>query len=244
MFKFALNINTEKEELSPENGLESSSLGVLINHLDKAINPKGGAKSVLYKVENHGYTPNFITGSQVLYDNFINVHKNLQEKKIRELNKEEATYATTLKRILSKDKYVEPLDNDAQPILRLTGKQISKGAETYNVITNQTGVISEIGSPNLEDAIHIYLHNIDYKIFINAQQEEILKQQYRNGEVTLKLLQRRSIKTDRIVSAQLINLQIKEIKTLAESLSSLSDEELSSLGNFKSADDILTLLHS
>lgn len=244
MFKFAININREVKQLSPKDGLEFGELGALINHLDKAINPKDGYKCTLYSIENHGYTPNFITESKVLYGNFLQVHRNIQEKELTELRPEEAIYAGTLKRILGNDKYVEPLDNDAKPLYRLTAKEIVKGVESYSVITNKSGTISEIGSPKLEDTRHIYLHDTDYKIFITPQQEELLKQQYRSGIIDLKLKQRRSVRTGRIIGAQLITFKIKPELTISESLSTLTDEELSSIGKFETADDILTLLRS
>jgi hypothetical protein len=244
VLKFALNINREGKSLTPQDGLPFGELGVLINHLDKAINPKDGLKCTLSSVQNHGYTPHFHTESKILYNNFLEIHRNIQEKEVSELKRDEATYANTLRRILSTDLYVEPLDNDDKPLLRLTGKEIEQGVETYGVITTQSGVISEIGSPKLDDTRHIYLHNSDYKIFINPQQEEILKQHYRNGVVELKLKQRRSVKTGRITGAQLVSIKIKSELTLSESVSMLSPEELASLGNFESAEDILTLLRS
>lgn len=244
MFKFGLNINAEEYSLTPEDGLAFGELGVLINHLDKAINPQDGNKCTLYSVQNHGYTPHFITNSSLLYGNFIEVHRNIQEKEISELRKTEATYANTLKRILSNDKYVEPLDNTLTPFLRLTGNEIEKGVETYNIVTTQSGIVSEIGSPKLNETRHVYLHNSEYKIFITPQQEELLKGQYRSGVVELKLKQRRSIKTDRIVSAQLLDVRIKPELTLSESLKLLTEEEFSSLTKFESAEDIITLLRS
>jgi hypothetical protein len=244
MYKFALNINDEKQGLNPENGLAYGDLGLLINHLDKAINPKDGKKCTLYEISNHGYTPHFNTESKDLYTNFIEVHKNIYEKGINDLKKEEATYANTLKRVLSKDKYVEPLDNDSQPILRILGSEIERGVDTYNVVTNQSGVISEIGSPKLDDTRHIYLHDVDYKIFISNAQEDLLKQYYRNGVLDLKIKQRRSIKTGRVINALLISIKIKQNLTLSESLSTLTNEDLSLFGNINNHEDILTLLRS
>lgn len=243
-YKFALNINDDKQQLSPEDGLDFGDLSDLTGHLKKILNSKKEGKCTLSSIENHGYTPNFITKSEVVYDNFIRVHKNIQEKSINDLTKDEATYANTLKRILSTDKYVEPLDNNKQPLFRLTSKDIESTVENYSVITSQSGIVSEIGSPKLEDNRHIYLHNIDYKIYITAAQEQLLKEQYRKGFVELKLKQRRSIKSGRILNAILITLKVKSEETIAESLSSLTKEELTIFENINTQDDIITLLRS
>lgn len=243
-FKFALNINDEKQQLSPDDGLDFGDLSDLTGHLRKVLNSKKEGKCTLSSIENHGYTPNFTTASELVYTNFIRVHKDIQEKSINDLTKDEAIYANTLKKILSTDKYVEPIDNNKKPLFRLTSKDIESSAENYSVITNQSGIVSEIGSPKLEDNRHIYLHNIDYKIYITAAQEQLLKEQYRTGFVELKLKQRRSIKSGRILSATLISLKIKLDITLADSLSGLTEEELMIFENINTQDDILTLLRS
>jgi hypothetical protein len=244
MYKFALNINDEKNSLKPDDGIDIGDLSELTGQLKAVLNSKEDGKCTLSSIENHGYTPNFATASELVYTKFIRVHKDIQEKAITDLNKAEANYANTLKRILSIDKYVEPIDNNRQPLFRLTSKDIEATAENYSVITSKTGVISEIGSPKLEDNRHIYIHNIDYKIFITAAQEEILKEHYRKDTIEVKLKQRRSIKSGRIINATLISVTIKPDILLSESLSDLSSDELSIFDGIITHDDIIKLLRS
>lgn len=243
-YKFALNINDDKQQLTPEDGLDFGDLSELTGHLRTVLNSKKNGKCTLSSIENHGYTPNFTTKSEIVYTRFINVHKDIQEKSVNDLTKEEAIYANTLKKILSTDKYLEPIDNNRKPLFRLTAKDIDTTAENYSVITNSSGIVSEIGSPKLEDSRHIYLHNSDYKIYISAAQEQLLKEYYRKGFVELKLKQRRSIKSGRILNALLISLKVKPEITLQQSLSELTQEELSIFEDITSTDDILTLLRS
>jgi len=244
VYKFALNINDEKNHLSPEDGLDIGDLSELTGTLKKVLQSKKNGKCTLSGVENHGYTPNFFTKSELVYTKFIEVHKDIQEKSVKDLNKDEAAYATTLKKILSTDKYLEPIDKDRRVLFRLTSKDIDTAAENYSVLTNRSGIISEIGSPKLEDARHIYLHNSEYKIYITAVQEQILKEQYRKGVVELKLKQRRSIKSGRVLNAILISIKVKPDSSFSESLSQLTQEELDVFENINTKDDILTLLRS
>lgn len=244
IYKFALNINDDKQQLSPENGLDVGDLSDLTGDLKKVINSKKEGKCTLFSIENHGYTPNFITKSEIVYSNFIKVHTDIQEKGISDLTKDEAKYANTLKRILSDDKYVEPIDNNQKPLFKLTSKDIDTVAENYSVITNKTGIVSEIGSPKLEDKRHIYLHNVDYKIYITDSQESILKEHYRSGVLDLKIKQRRSSRTGRILNAILISIAIKSDMALSDVFKDFSPNDLSFFENINTQDDILKLLRS
>lgn len=243
-YRFALNINDDKDQFKPDDGLDMGDLSDLTGYLKKVINSRKEGKCTLFSIENHGYTPNFITKSEVVYENFIRVHMDIQEKGIADLNKDEAKYATTLKRILADDKYIEPIDNNRQPLFRLTSKDIDTVAENYGVITTKIGILSEIGSPKLEDKRHIYLHNLNYKIYINDTQEQILKGHYRKGVLDLKLKQRRSSKSGRILNAILIGIKIKSDTTLTSAFESLSDDDLNIFEGITTHDDILKLLRS
>jgi hypothetical protein len=243
VFEFALNIGDETGQLSPDNGIKLSELGQLSLDLDNAINAKDGHKCTLFKIENHGYTPHFKTESKLTYQNFIEVHKNVYEKGYANLSKTEKKYATTLKRILTTDRYIEALDQNLQPITRIFPKEIEKSVESFNSITTIVGIISEIGSPKLDDTSHVYLHGIGYKIYISTLQDVELKKYYKDAVLELKVNQKRSIQSGRIISARLIRAKVKANISLTESLKSLTEEDLSLLGNLSNVDDILSFLH-
>jgi len=243
-YRFALNINDEKYPLSPEDGLDIGDLSELTGNLKKTFNQNKKEKCTLSAIENHGYTPNFFTKSEIIYNKFIRVHNDIQEKAINDLTKEEAAYATTLKRILGETKYIEPLDKDKKPLFRLTSKDIDTTAENYSVITTASGLVSEIGSPKLEDSRHIYLHSCDFKIYISAAQEELLKEHFKKNFLEVKFKQRRSSRTGRILNAVLISFKVKPDYTLSESLAQLTQEELNAYEEIKTQDDILKLLRS
>lgn len=241
---FALNINDDNNSLSPEDGLPFGDLGLLASSLSEAINSKENEKCTLYKIENHGYTPHFITSSKITYQNFIEVHRSIYEKDVNSLTKEEVKYANTLKKVLKKGKYIEALDKDLNPVTKIYSNDIEKGVEAFNSITTITGIISEIGSQKLDDTSHIYLHGVGYKIYISPQQDAELSQYYKGAFLELKVNQRRSIKTGRIVSARLLKSKVKADLSFTESLKSLTAEDLSFLGDIESIDDILSYLRS
>jgi hypothetical protein len=243
-YRFALNIVDEITGYSPENGLPYGDLGSLVKSLDFAINPKDNTKCTLFKIENHGYTPHFITQSGITYNNFIDVHKNIFERPINNLNKRENLYAKVLSKILKRGQYIEALDANQFPVCRITSDQIIKGVDYYNSITSITGIISEIGSRTLKDDSHIYLDGFDYKVYINEQQDYFLKNHYKSSTLNLRLKQKIAVDSGRVISAKLLAYDIKSGLSFTESMSKLSDEDLSFLKNVNTHEDILALIRS
>jgi len=241
-YQFALNINDDNNNLNPRQGLDYGELSDLVRNLKGAINVSGWCS--LFAIENHGYTPKFITNTLPIYEGFIEVHRNIGERGLLDLNRQEQVYAATLKKILNKGQFIEALDKDDIPISKIYSNEIEKGVETYQTITNQSGIITEIGAPKLDKTSHIYLDGITYKIYIEPQQDQDLREHYKRSTIDFKLKQRRSVKTNRVVSAQLITYKVKSIKTLSESLKELSQDDLSFLKDVNSYEDIIRLIHS
>jgi hypothetical protein len=136
------------------------------------------------------------------------------------------------------------LDNDLKPISRIYSNEIEKGVESFYSITSQSGVISEIGSLSLDETSHIYLHGVDYKIYINTDQDTFLRNHYKSTSLELKVKQRRSVKTGRIISAKLLAVRIKEDISFTDSLKRLSKDDLSFLDKINNYQDILALIRS
>ena len=233
-YEFALNINNEALGLTPKNGLPFGDLGELIKQLDLAMDTKKNGKCILFDVQNHGYTPCFITESKITYEKFIDIHNNIYERAIVDLNKSEAAYASRIKKLLKNGTYLEALDTDHNTIRRIYPSEIEKSVDFYRVTKSISGVISQIGAQKLDKTSHIYVDGHDYKIFITAEQDEKLRQCYRNEDafLDLKIIQKRSIQSGRVLNAELISHKIKLNKTIQESLSELSSDDLLIINSF------------
>lgn len=116
--------------------------------------------------------------------------------------------------------------------------------EAFFSITTQSGIISEIGGQKLDDTSHIYLDGIDYRIYIKPEQDAFLRNHYKSSFLDLKVKQRRSIKTGRIISAQLLSIRVKENISFTDSIQKLSKEDLSFLDKINNYEDILALIRS
>jgi hypothetical protein len=224
--------------------VDITELGALIQKLKEAIDPSDGSLCSLYKVENTGYTPFFLTDSKRQYENFISVHQNISEKQFEDLRQREIKYAKTLKDILHGGRYLEACRMRSKPIATIYAGDINKPADSYNMITNVVGIVSEMGSPDFKRRTHVFLDGYDYKIYTTNEQDEILKQYYRKQLVTIKIKQKKSIKSDRVISANLISISPKTPGNFVENIKTLSTDDLSFLNKAQTHEDILNLIRT
>lgn len=243
-YTFALNINDEQGNLTVEDGLPFGDLGSLIKSLDGAIKSTDKQKCTLFAIDNHGYTPHFITKSDKLYENFISVHTNIYEKSIEDLSYNESEYAKTLKKILKEGQYIQAIDANYKTICTIKQKDIEKAIDSYFNIVNKTGIISEIGTKDKSKPNHIYVYGLDYKIYITEQQDSALKNFYKSGKLDFKLRQRVSVETGKIQSAKLLSFKTKNDLSFTESLANIDPTDITFLDNVNTHEDIISLIRS
>jgi hypothetical protein len=242
-YKFSLTINNARKTFSPTKGMDIGELAPLIQDLKKAIDADDGSFCTLYRISNHGYTPRFITNSKKQFENFISVHQNIEERTYEDLRKKELKYAQTIKSILHKGSYMEPFVGlRRKPIARIIPGNINKPIDSYNVVTTVDGLITEIGSPDMKKRSHVFLDGTDYKVYITSAQDLELRNYYKKERISLKVKQRISIKSNRIISAQLLSFDTHKQGGLITNIQELSKDELSFLTDINSADDILNLI--
>lgn len=241
-YKFSVTINDKKSSLSPRKGLDIEDLGSLIQELKKAIDPQDNSFCSLYKISNHGYSPNFITTSKKQYENFIALHQNIYEKPLEDLRTRELKYAQTLKSILHKGRFLESFGMRSKPIATIYPAEINKPVDSYNSITTVIGIISEMGAPDFKKKTHIFLDGQDYKIYTNEAQDSILRLFYRTQPIALKIRQKISIKSNRVISASLLDIPEKSKGRLIENIKSLSQDDLSFISKTQTHRDILNII--
>lgn len=243
-YKFAVTIQDKKSAMTPKKGIDMEELGVLVMDMKKAIDAKDGSNITLYDISNHGYTPNFVTDSKQQYQNYVSVHQNIFEKPLEDLRPKEAKYAQTLKNVLHHGRHLESFGLRSKPIAKIYPGDIEKSVETYNSITNIDGIVSEMGAPDINLRTHVFLSGHDYKIYTNPQQDDTLKSYYRQLPLSLKVKQKVSIRSGRIISAILIDISPKTPGNFVENIQSLTNDDLSFLKNSPTHQDILNLIRT
>ncbi|MBS1630005.1 MAG: hypothetical protein JST27_08085 [Bacteroidetes bacterium] len=225
-FDFALNINSDAGALSPDKGLDIKQLGPLAQSLGVAIDDGQNSLCTLHDIQNHGYTPHFLTESETIYNNFISVHRNIYERGTSDLSRAERSYANILKRVLKRDQYVQPLDVESKPICKIYRTEIKTDIPHFHSITNVTGIVSEIGGERIDQTTHILLHGLDYRIYITVEQDEQLSPYYKKGVIEFKLKQKRNTKNGQVTSARLITFKVKPANSLYDVLNGLQPDEI------------------
>jgi hypothetical protein len=225
-YTFSLTINDESQSFSPTQGLDYGDLGLLLHDLKEATDPKDGSICTLYKISNHGYSSNFITESELRYRRFIDVHLNIHNRQVEDLQPKEAKYARRLRRLLISGRYLNPYDMDNQLITTIHGSQIDQTVDSYYSVTTVTGVISQMGAPRLNKGTHVYLDSLDYKIYTSGEQDIELRPHYRSSKLTLSIRQKRSLADNRVINASLMSYRVLSSLNIIESLRSLGADDL------------------
>lgn len=104
---------------------------------------------------------------------------------------------------------------------------LGKTVDHYFVVSSITGVISEIGAPNLRGKTHIDVDGVGYKIFTNDDQDLDLRTYYRSHRVQFKVKQKVSVDKKKVISASLLSYKIHEPFSLFDNLAKLTQDDLS-----------------
>lgn len=225
-YSFALKFNNDDGSITRTNGLSMSELGQLVVDLSNAMGQEDIAKCFLFEVKESSQFFGFLTSSIINHARFAEVHQNIEERSLSDLSDKEAKYAKTLKRVLKGNLYCEALNNDGNKIVKLYSKDIQKEVEHYFAVKTISGIISEMGSPNLEAQPHINLDGLSYKILTTEEQDMDLRKYYRAGSLSLRVKQKISLAKDNIMGATLLDFRPKSASLFPDSLSDIGKDEL------------------
>lgn len=211
MYKFSLKFNSELDELGFENGIPMNQLGQLITSLYSVVQAKKEDKLILSAIKDNCYEVEAMTINPAIEDRFIFSNKSICEKSNAELSSKELRYKNNLSKVLKVGWYVEILNHEGISQFKIPYGFNEKVVEHYYSNKSIEGVITEIGDKDLDPKnLHIYLSgNTDYKIFINNEQHDELKSYYRNQKIRVKLKLKKSLQSNKILSAQLLSYKPK-----------------------------------
>lgn len=211
MYKFSLKFNSELEELGFDNGIPMNQLGDLISSLYSVVEAKKGDKVVLSDIKDNCYEIEAMTVNPMIEERLIHSSHSIYEKSNSELTTKELRFKKNLARVLKVGWYVDILNNEGNSVYKIPYGFNEKTIDNYYSNKSIEGVITEIGDKDLNPKnLHIYISdNTEFKIFINSEQHDELKRYYRDQRVRVKLRLKKSLESDKVLSAELISYKPK-----------------------------------
>lgn len=243
MPKFSIKIDDDNHTLSKENGVSFEKIAILLKDLYEAIETKLGIKCTLGEIRGNCYALDFFTEDEKLHDNFVVVHKNVEQHLDTDLREKEQKYAKTLNVILGDKFYLKAYDKTGGEIAKIRKLNIPQEVEHYFITQTLYGIFSEHGGKSLKTKPHIFISEIDYKIYISEYQDLLLKPYYKTDKLKFRLKQKISTKDLHVISAELIEFEPISKLTLIENINSVNTDNLKILTGLNNSDDVLKKLY-
>jgi len=245
MIKFSIKIDDEAHSLNKEDGISFDKIGDLLKTLYIAIDNGTDHKVTLGNIRGNCYALDFYTKDNGLYENFLTVHKNLEQLDVDALPYEQKRYAASLKAVLGGKYYLSAYDKDDNKIAAISEFGKKQFASFYYSTDTIYGILSELGSSTLTSAKkHIYIDGIDYKIFISKDQDLELKPFYGTHKLRVELRQKRSSADGHIVNSELLSFTSVSKGNLIDNLNDSEPIDLQILKDTHTIEDILNNIYA
>lgn len=245
MYKFSLKIDDEEHSLTSENGLSFKDLSALLNDLYNVIDPDSGVICTLSQIRGNCYALDFSTEEAQFESNFVRVHKNLEQIPIQDLEKGEAKYAKTIKKILGDKFYMNAYDGNNNKVAQIKSLGVDKEFSTYYTYETVYGVLSELGSKKLDSSSkHIFIDGYNEKIFVPRDLDIKLKEHYGTRRLRVELRQKRSFVDGHVIRAELKSFSVTGDRDLVSNLNQEKEQHPENrFAGINSVEDILNKLY-
>jgi hypothetical protein len=231
MPRFYLKYNSDDSKIDFGNAISINDLGDILKSLFSVIDATKSDNVVLSTITDNCYEIGFDT-SNIYLEKRVEFHsKDILEKNTAELTNKQLRFKKALSKPMKESWYLEILNSDKKSIIVLPYGFDKNSVDAYYSNKTIEGFITLIGDRQLEPKnLHIYISgNDNFKIFITPEQHEDLAKHYRNEKLRFKIRLKKSLLSNRILSASLVNFRTKSSKKFPYNL---DDLDVSSL-NFK-----------
>lgn len=246
MIKFSIKIDDDNHSLTKEDGIDLSKIGELLQNLHEAIDNGAESKCTLGQIRGNCYALDFYTKDEGLYNNFITVHKNIEQVDVDDLPTEQKKYANTLKTILGDKYFLTAYDNDSKEIAAISEINEKKFIKFYYTTDTIYGVLSELGSGSrlASSKKHIYINGTTYKIYLSKDQDLKLKDYYGTQKLRVEVKQKRSSTDGHVISSELESFVPINSSNLSQSLSNEGYIDFALIKDTNSIEDILNRIYA
>lgn len=242
MSDFSLKFDDKTHSLNAENGISIDLIGDLLKSLYEAIDNGEKEKCTLSEIRGNCYKLEFITNSDIQKNNFLRLHKNIEELPYDSLSPTEQAYTKKLGRIISLGYYLNAYSG-SEKIAHITEINKSSKPKHYYAFRSVHGYITQHGSKKLASKDkHIIIDGYPGKIKVTPEEDLEFKNYYATQKLKFEIKVKVSLDTRNEFDAELISYRKVGDGNFVERILE-SNINLNKLDETKSFDDLVNIAY-
>lgn len=207
-FDFTIRFDDDLHTLDAKNGIPLEQVSDLLSTMSKALNLQPDGKVVLSAIKGNCYALQLTSNSFTKFEELKVVHKKISNNDFSGINNEWKKYAGKLRHIMG-DKYkVQAYDDEKNYRVFLDEIVLPKAPEFFYDITSVYGVLTSIGSRQLNTKSTIHIIGLNYEVEISPLQEKELIKYYKNGNLRFRIQRKINLETREVKSAVLESFEL------------------------------------
>jgi hypothetical protein len=207
-YTLTIRFDNEDHSLSSVNGLPISTLGELLVLLGKAVGLKEGDNLTLSGIKGNCYALDFYTDSESIRRKTERIHRQIAENDCAGFNPDQRKYVSGLMKIIGGKYRVNVYDELKSFNYRIATTEETQDVDFYFEVEDVYGVITFIGSSNMDSAPSIKLSGEGYDIHVNSEQERRLIRHFKKDRLLLTIRKKVNFQTEKTESATLIDFEV------------------------------------
>lgn len=239
VFNFSLRIDDDKGTLSEHQGLSLRELGNLLVELDKALELKGKECSLSH-ISGNCYEMGYSTKNQFTHNNFVSLITDIHTKDLAELPNNQKGFKKSLYSILGTNYYAVAFDTSKKEIARFKAEKIENQKLEYFTTDIITGIITQIGSRDLEKQANIvvkeYKTNNTFYIPVTLDQERELIKNYKKDLIAFEIRFKKDLINNKLQAHGLSSFKVKSNSKLNEAVNAFIEKHGSIFNNLSYVD--------
>lgn len=189
------------------NGLPINQLAKFLQALSKTLSSDED-EIVLSEIKGNCYAPVISTQSKTQYEKIKTLHSVIAEGNYGALTKNEKSYAKTLSEIMAKSIILNVYNSEKTFFKTIENIGDTNVFKHYYSTTSKRGYLTKIGSRNFDSKSSIFITSYPNEIEIDAHQDAVLKNYYKENLIEFYLTERINKETKKIEHAVLDEFKI------------------------------------
>ncbi len=211
LFHFTLKFDDEELSLTPHNAFNVKLLAELLTRLHDALNISNEEDEIiLSEIKSNCYAPTITTASSMTNSNLHSLHQKISESDYKGFGTKQKAYAKTIGKIVKKGIYLDVYNPDKSFIKRIREVNIKEEKRIISENDTIVGMITRIGSRNLDGNAMIHITNQDKEVEVSAEDEEKLLKYFKKRELRFNVTKTYELKGKNIQKIELNSFQVLE----------------------------------